>query len=83
MHPNEEDVKVTEDGQKAACGKAGKNFDIGEVDNVDLDDVILQANGHRVEMPRQFSWLSAVGFGFSITNSWIGYLVRDTTPHIW
>ncbi|XHG09928.1 hypothetical protein AWENTII_012964 [Aspergillus wentii] len=25
-------------------------------------------------MPRQFDWLSALGLGFSITNSWIGYL---------
>ncbi|PWY89689.1 choline transporter [Aspergillus sclerotioniger CBS 115572] len=31
-------------------------------------------NGHTQAMPQQFSWLSALGFGFSITNSWVGYL---------
>lgn len=39
------------------------------------DDAILRANGHEAVMPRQFNWLSALGLGFSITNSWIGYLV--------
>ncbi|KAL4918505.1 amino acid/polyamine transporter I [Aspergillus aurantiobrunneus] len=38
------------------------------------DDLILQANGHKPELRRQFSWLSALGLGFSITNSWVGYL---------
>lgn len=42
----------------------------------DVDDAILRANGHRSELKRQFSWLSALGLGFSITNSWAGYLVR-------
>lgn len=39
------------------------------------DNVILRANGHDHSMPRQFNWVSALGLGFSITNSWIGYLV--------
>ncbi|GAQ33308.1 choline transporter [Aspergillus tubingensis] len=38
------------------------------------DNVILRANGHDHSMPRQFNWVSALGLGFSITNSWIGYL---------
>ncbi|KAJ0422828.1 choline transporter [Aspergillus carlsbadensis] len=38
------------------------------------DDAILRANGHEAVMPRQFNWISALGLGFSITNSWIGYL---------
>lgn len=41
----------------------------------DDDDAILRMNGHEAAMPRQFNWLSALGLGFSITNSWIGYLV--------
>ncbi|OHE91443.1 hypothetical protein CORC01_13262 [Colletotrichum orchidophilum] len=41
---------------------------------IDLDDVILRANGHESAMQRQFSWMSALGLGFSITNSWVGYL---------
>ncbi|KAK1145542.1 hypothetical protein N8T08_004100 [Aspergillus melleus] len=38
------------------------------------DDAVLRANGHDAVMPRQFNWISALGLGFSITNSWIGYL---------
>lgn len=41
----------------------------------DDDDAVLRANGHEAVMPRQFNWLSSLGLGFSITNSWIGYLV--------
>jgi choline transport protein len=44
-------------------------------DNV--DDAVLQANGHISELKRQFNWISALGLGFSITNSWAGYLVSD------
>lgn len=44
----------------------------------DDDDAILRANGHEAAMPRQFDWTSALGLGFSITNSWIGYLVSRT-----
>lgn len=42
----------------------------------DMDDAILKANGHEAVLQRQFKWISALGLGFSITNSWIGYLVR-------
>lgn len=41
-----------------------------------IDDAILRANGHDQVLKRQFSWVSALGLSFSITNSWIGYLVR-------
>jgi hypothetical protein len=43
--------------------------------NDDIDDAILRINGHDAVLERQFNWLSALGLGFSITNSWIGYLV--------
>lgn len=46
----------------------------------DEDDAILRANGHEAAMPRQFNWISALGLGFSITNSWIGYLVSIEHP---
>ncbi|KAL3475488.1 amino acid/polyamine transporter I [Aspergillus californicus] len=39
-----------------------------------IDDLVLRANGHTAELKRQFNWLSALGLGFSITNSWVGYL---------
>ncbi|KAL4753179.1 hypothetical protein BDW72DRAFT_210674 [Aspergillus terricola var. indicus] len=43
-------------------------------DTTNTDDLILQANGHKPQLRRQFNWLSALGLGFSITNSWVGYL---------
>ncbi|KAI1746649.1 amino acid/polyamine transporter I [Xylaria castorea] len=39
-----------------------------------IDDAVLRANGHKSELKRQFNWFSALGLGFSITNSWAGYL---------
>ncbi|KAF0316201.1 amino acid transporter [Colletotrichum asianum] len=39
-----------------------------------IDDAILRANGHDQVLKRQFSWVSALGLSFAITNSWIGYL---------
>lgn len=41
----------------------------------DADAAVLAANGHEAVMRRSFSWLAALGLGFSITNSWVGYLV--------
>lgn len=41
----------------------------------DNDDTILRINGHEAVLERRFSWISALGLAFSITNSWIGYLV--------
>lgn len=54
----------------------------------EADDAILRANGHEAVLERQFKWISALGLGFSITNSWIGYLVSlqlSAIPksHIW
>jgi len=42
----------------------------------DVDDAVLRANGHKSDLDRQFNWLSGLSLGFSITNSWVGYLVR-------
>ena len=42
---------------------------------LDLEsDVILLAQGHKAAMRRSFSPFAALGFSFSITNSWVGYL---------
>ena len=40
-----------------------------------VDDAVLRLNGHEAVLERQFSWISALGLAFSITNSWVGYLV--------
>lgn len=37
-------------------------------------NAILLAQGHKAAMQRSFSPFAALGFGFSITNSWVGYL---------
>lgn len=57
--------------------------EIGSLDNgsahispVDTDEAILRANGHTTAMKRQFNWFAALGLAFTITNSWVGYLVR-------
>lgn len=50
----------------------------GAVDDQDaFDDAILRAQGHDAAMPRSFSIMSALGLGFSITNSWVGYAVSN------
>lgn len=43
-------------------------------DSRDLDSAHLSAQGHEAELPRSFSALAAIGLGYSITNSWAGYL---------
>lgn len=49
----------------------------GSILGADIDDAVLRANGHASDLKRQFNWLSALGLGFSITNSWVGYLVSQ------
>jgi choline transport protein len=37
------------------------------------DELLLRAQGHQGELPRQFSSFSALSLAFVITNSWVGY----------
>lgn len=67
---------ATDGPEKRALGREA-SFGFGEIDYASHNDTNLQANGHRAEISRQFNWISALGFGFSITNSWVGYLVRE------
>lgn len=64
---------------EAKPGREKVSFSRGSIESsrpdINLDDAVLEANGHKAEMPRQFNWISALGLGFSITNSWAGYLV--------
>ena len=72
--PIDEEKVVTDDKLMPDLSAAEANLgSLKDIEN--LDDAILQANGHTAAMPRQFRWLSALGLAFSITNSWIGYLV--------
>ncbi|EXJ78191.1 hypothetical protein A1O3_09352 [Capronia epimyces CBS 606.96] len=58
----------------AASDKPHSIAEGGLDDMANVDDAVLKANGHEAAMPRQFNWISALGLGFSITNSWVGYL---------
>lgn len=71
-HESKNDIHLT----NVADPIAPEVVQVGSLSEVsNLDDVILQANGHEAAMKRQFKWLSALGLAFSITNSWVGYFV--------
>ncbi|TQB71169.1 hypothetical protein MPDQ_007759 [Monascus purpureus] len=67
---------ATDDPEKRALGREA-SIGFGEVDYANHNDANLQTNGHRTEISRQFNWISALGFGFSITNSWVGCLTKS------
>jgi choline transport protein len=48
----------------------------GELDYItsDLDAQVLGAVGYDATIPRNYSALNGLGLGFSITNSWVGYI---------
>ncbi|KAL2820121.1 amino acid transporter [Aspergillus granulosus] len=46
----------------------------------DSDHVATHSGYERDELPRQFSLLSTVALGFSMTNSWLGYSATFITP---
>lgn len=73
MSAPEKDITNTKtaDGDSQRQGSVTKGTVYGD----NIDDVVLRANGHEAVLRRQFNWLSGLGLGFSITNSWVGYLV--------
>lgn len=70
VEPKQQDQVISNDSQDGSVSNGTLLADTA-------DDIILRANGHKPQMRRQFNWLSALGLGFSITNSWVGYLVRS------
>ncbi|KAJ4345564.1 uncharacterized protein N0V89_011697 [Didymosphaeria variabile] len=75
------DIKKTRSESAASVQVGTSNaYNVAETEEikkttmVDVDDEILRRNGHEAALERQFSWISALGLGFSITNSWVGYL---------
>ncbi|KAI9044533.1 putative choline transport protein [Aspergillus affinis] len=52
-----------------------RSTEVEKIPDVPLssDDAVLQAQGHRAELNRSFSWVGAIGFAFSISNAWLGY----------
>ncbi|KAL8801712.1 MAG: hypothetical protein Q9182_004251 [Xanthomendoza sp. 2 TL-2023] len=59
-------IRIESDGSELALENLGHSSDI--------DDAYLRAQGHEAALQRSFSPLAALGLGFSITNSWVGYL---------
>ncbi|KAK9238150.1 choline transporter [Lipomyces kononenkoae] len=49
-------------------------------DALSPDEVLLRAQGHQGELPRQFSSFAALSLAFAITNSWVGYCATFVTP---
>lgn len=63
-------------GDDVADQKLQRVPSVLEGDIQEVDDAILHAQGHEAVLTRQFNWISALGLAFSVTNSWVGYLVR-------
>lgn len=65
-------------GDDVADQKLQRVPSVLEGDSKEVDDAILHAQGHEAVrvLTRQFNWISALGLAFSVTNSWIGYLVK-------
>lgn len=49
-------------------------------ETLSADEIQLRAQGHKGELPRQFSAFAMLAVAFSITNSWIGYSASFITP---
>lgn len=49
-------------------------------ETLSADEIQLRAQGHKGELPRQFSAFAMLAVAFSITNSWIGYSATFITP---
>jgi choline transport protein len=44
------------------------------------DELELRAQGHKGELPRQFSTLSTLAIAFTLTSAWIGYSATFPYP---
>ncbi|KAL8710664.1 MAG: hypothetical protein Q9225_007254 [Loekoesia sp. 1 TL-2023] len=70
-------VKTSWSGDKPIADHVGNGSELALEslgDSHDLDNAHLRAQGHEAALQRSFSPLAALGLGFSITNSWVGYL---------
>lgn len=75
------DILATEIGKETAIqtkaiqdhpADSATNVEAGSIVSLPtskLDDAVLRAQGHEAAMPRSFSVMSALGLGFSFTNS--------------
>lgn len=53
---------------------------MNDVTELSADELQLRAQGHKQEMPRQFSGFATLSLAFSMTNSWIGYSATFSYP---
>ncbi|KAI4123416.1 MAG: hypothetical protein LQ338_005269 [Usnochroma carphineum] len=70
-------VKTFWSGHKSVANNSGDGSELALEplrDSHDLDNAHLRAQGHEAALKRTFSPLAALGLGFSVTNSWVGYL---------
>lgn len=49
-------------------------------DVLSADELELRAQGHKGELPRQFSTLSTLAIAFLLTSAWIGYSATFPYP---
>lgn len=52
----------------------------GHMNEITADELLLRAQGHHGELPRQFSSFAGLSLAFVITNSWLGYCAVFVTP---
>ncbi|KAF5584580.1 choline transporter [Fusarium pseudoanthophilum] len=52
----------------------------GATQDLSPDELLLRAQGHHGELPRQFSSFAALSLAFVITNSWLGYCASFAVP---
>ena len=70
MNPNSSNSTENDDIDVLPTGMA----ELAEIPQDLKSNAILLAQGHKAAMQRSFSPFAALGLGFSITNSWVGYL---------
>lgn len=68
------DQKIVNDVENHSASRSSGEEDLS------ADEIQLRAQGHKGELPRQFSAFSTLALGFSLTNSWLGYSATFIGP---
>lgn len=78
---------TNEKGHKPAGGDARHTLEntvsVQNGDTLEVHQDIVAAQGHGTALRKNFSTLASLGLGFSITNSWIGYVASFGTNIIY
>lgn len=73
-------MEDTETTSVSNISPQAKELADGSMQDLSPDDLLLRAQGHHGELPRQFSSLAALSLAFVITNSWLGYCASFAVP---